>query len=74
MLGKEEGGKASILTKFLIIYCMFRAVLGMDSKAREYTIRSFLLKGKQDFFFFPLKKKEEKKVKSFHLGETRLYL
>lgn len=51
MLGKQKGGKASTLTKLLIIYCMFRAVLGMGSKARESTIRFFLLKGKQDIFF-----------------------
>lgn len=39
---------------------MFRAVLGMGLKARESTIRFFLLEGKQDIFF-SLKKKEEKK-------------
>lgn len=62
-MGKEKRGKASIPNK-LLIYCMFRAVFGMDPKAWGSRIKSFLFKGKQDLF----KKKKRKRWKASTQG------
>lgn len=68
-MGKEKRGKASIPTK-LLIYCMFRAVFGMDPKAWGSRIKSFLFKGKQDLF----KKKKEKDEKLPLRGDKALFI
>lgn len=67
-MGKEKRGKASIPNK-LLIYCMFRAVFGMDPKAWGSRIKSFLFKGKQDLF-----KKKEKDEKLPLRGDKALFI